>query len=413
MNRRKRILLLMPTKTYRASAFLAAAQNLPIEPVIGSERRQALQPFTPGKTLTLNFRQLQTAVKQIEEFSNSFPLDALLPVDDETILLAALAAKELGLPYNSITACKAVTEKHTLRTMLKKSGLPSPDFQVLQMNTKPEKIAGLVNYPCVLKPVFLSASRGVIRANSEKEFIEAFHRIKSILSAPDIQTQGGELSNLLLVESFIPGDEIAFEGILTDGKLKLLTIFDKPDPLDGPYFEETIYVTPSRHSKMLQKSIIACVDKTCKAIGLTNGPVHAELRLNETGVWIIEIAGRSIGGYCSQTLTFENGMSLEELILRQTIGEDISDIERETFASGVMMIPIPRKGVLKSIAGVDEAKMVAGVRKIIMSIPISREVVPLPGGNRYLGFIFAKGNSPANVEGALREAHKHLHFIIR
>ena len=413
MNRRKRILLLMPTKTYRASAFLAAAQNLPIEPVIGSERRQALQPFTPGKTVTLNFRQLQTAVKQIEEFSNSFPLDAILPVDDETILLAALAAKELGLPYNSITACKAVTEKHTLRTMLNKSGLPSPDFQVLQMNAKPEEIAGRVNYPCVLKPVFLSASRGVIRANSEKEFIEAFYRIKSILRTPDIQAQGGELSDLLLVESFVPGDEIAFEGILTDGKLKLLAIFDKPDPLNGPYFEETIYVTPSRHSKLLQESILTCVDKTCKAIGLKNGPVHAELRLNETGVWIIEIAGRSIGGYCSQTLKFENGMSLEELILRQTIGEDISDVQRETFASGVMMLPIPRKGVLQSVEGVDEAKMVSGVQNIIMSIPISREVVPLPEGNRYLGFIFAKGNSPATVEEVLREAHKHLQINIQ
>ncbi len=413
MTRRKRILLLMPTKTYRASAFLAAAQNLPIEPVIGSERQQALQPFTPGKTVTLHFRQLQTAVRQIKEFSRSFPLDAILPVDDETILLAALAAKELGLPYNSITACKAVTEKHTLRTMLKKSELPSPDFQVLQINAKPEENAGRVNYPCVLKPVFLSASRGVIRANSEKEFIEAFHRIKSILRAPDIQAQGGELSDLLLVESFIPGDEIAFEGTLTDGKLKLLTIFDKPDPLEGPYFEETIYVTPSRHSKLLQKSIIACVDKTCKAIGLKNGPVHAELRLNEKGVWIIEIAGRSIGGYCSQTLTFANGMSLEELILRQTIGEDISDVQREKFASGVMMIPIPQKGVLQSVEGVDEAKMISGVQNIIMSIPISREVVPLPEGNRYLGFIFAKGDSPATVEGALREAHKHLHIMIQ
>jgi biotin carboxylase len=264
----------------------------------------------------------------------------------------------------------------------------------------------------VLKPLFLSASRGVMRADNPEQFAVAFQRLSALLCLPDVRQRGGPLARQILVESFVPGQEVALEGLLIHGKLSVLAVFDKPDPLDGPFFEETFYVTPSRLPAAVQEAIATATGRAAHALGLRQGPVHAELRLHDVGPWVLEIAPRSIGGLCSRTLRFGPGLSLEELILQQALGVDPTAQAREQTASGVMMLPIPQRGILQAVHGQDVAKQVPGIEDLTITIPPGQEVIPLPEGDRYLGFLFARHNHPAEVEAALREAYRHLVIII-
>src|SRR6185503_17135 len=273
----------------------------------------------------------------------------------------------------------------------------------------PAARAAEIEYPCVLKPLSLSASRGVIRANDAREFVAAFRRISAILEMTDVSLPD-EARRALLVEEFIPGVEVALEGLLVGGTLHVLAIFDKPDPLDGPFFEETIYVTPSRLPAPTQARVAAVTRDACSALGLTEGPIHAELRVNERGPFVLEVAARSIGGLCARTLTFGTGLSLEDLILCHALGRPLESLERERRAAGVMMIPIPRAGCLVSVSGVEEARAVGAVEDVVITMHPGQEVIPLPEGWQYLGFIFARAETPAAVEGALREAHARLRF---
>lgn len=410
--KRKRVLLLLPTRTYRATDFLAAAEQLDIEVVIGSDRPQTLSELSPRKTLTLNFRHPEKGTQEIVRFAAAYPIDAIMGVDDDTTMLAALASKALSFPHNTIESAYATRNKYRMRKTLADAGIRSPRFNLFSTDANPAALTHQVCFPCVVKPLSLSASRGVIRAEGQDEFIGAFHRVAAILQASDIANRGDAEAHQVLVESYIPGIEIALEGLLLDGRLKTLAIFDKPDPLDGPFFEETLYITPSKLPDHLQRDITAVAAQASKTLGLREGPVHAELRLNDEGAWLLEIAARSIGGLCSRTLRFGAGISLEELILRHAVGMEVQSLEREEAAAGVMMLPIPRRGILREIRGKPDAEKVAGIENITISIPLGQEVVPLPEGSRYLGFIFARGNTPADVEAALREAHGQLDFVI-
>ena len=407
-----RILLLMATRTYRSRAFMRAARRLGAEVVVGSERRQALAKAKPGTTITVDFRHPERAVAQIAAAAHERPFDAIVGVDDDTTLIAALAAAALGVPHNHPDAVRATRDKHLMRRLLADAGVPSPWFELVALDEDMEAAARRVPYPCVVKPVFLSASRGVIRADDPPGFVAAVERVRAILAEPEVAAAGGEDARRVLVEGFIAGVEVALEGMLIGGALKVLALFDKPDPLDGPYFEETIYVTPSRLPDEDQRRVAAATERAAAALGLREGPVHAELRVNGDGAWIVEIAARSIGGLCSDTLEFSGGMSLEELILLHAVGADVSRFERERQPAGVMMLPIPRAGVLRAVHGVADARAVPGIVDVTISIPIGDEVVPLPEGHRYLGFIFARGETPADVEVALREAHRRLEVQI-
>lgn len=409
---KKRILLLLPTKTYRAEAFLSAASQLGVAVAIGSDQPQTLSELSPRKSLVINFSKPEKATEKILALDETHPIDAVVGVDDDTTVLVSMAAKALSLPHNSVESARTTRSKYQMRRVLAAAGVPSPRFELASIDTDPTDIAHRANFPCVLKPLSLSASRGVIRADDTEEFTKAFRRIVSILEAPDVKTRGDTRSQQILVEDFIPGIEVALEGILIRGRLKVLTIFDKPDPLDGPFFEETLYITPSRLPVEVQEDIISCTARTADALGLREGPVHAELRVNDNGAWIIEIAARSIGGLCARTLRFGTGMSLEELIIRHAIGMEVESLQRERQPAGVMMIPIPHAGTLREVRGKKEAERISGIEEITISIPIGQEVLPLPEGASYLGFIFARGSTPESVEACLREAHHRLEFII-
>jgi biotin carboxylase len=332
-------------------------------------------------------------------------------VDDVTSVAAAAIANVLGLTANAVTAVRAARDKHGLRTILHAAAVRQPRSRLVWLKDDPAVTARAVSYPCVVKPRTLSASRGVIRADDPREFVAAVHRIAAILKRTDVSVSG-EAAESLLVEEFVPGVEVALEGLLVGGTLHTLALFDKPDPLDGPFFEETIYVTPSRLPRETQAAIATVTIRACAALGLREGPVHAELRVNERGPWMIELAARSIGGLCSRTLRFGTGVSLEEIILRHALGRPIASLEREHRPAGVMMIPIPRAGRLEAVHGLDAARAVDGIEEVTISAHIGQELVPLPEGWQYLGFIFARDETPETVERALRTAHARLAFEI-
>jgi formate-dependent phosphoribosylglycinamide formyltransferase (GAR transformylase) len=406
-----RLLLLIPTTSYRVADFLDAAHRLGVDVAVGSNQRQILEGFADGRTVSIDFLDLEKGVREICAYARNYPLSAVLGVDEGTTVLASMASKALGLAHNAPESVEAAANKFRFRTVLANSGLLTPPFSLLTVDADPARAARDAAYPCVLKPLVLSASRGVIRADNPDEFITAFRRITRILEQPDVATLGDAAKNIL-VEGYVPGWEVALEGILDGGRLTVLALFDKPDPLDGPFFEETIYVTPSRLSETWQSRVRDATVQAVAALGLEDGPIHAELRLNDRGPWVIEVGARSIGGLCARTLRFGAGIGLEELILSHVLGLPIKTMAREDRAAGVMMIPIPRAGMLESVLGLEAARAVAGVDDVTITIPEGQEVVPLPEGNKYLGFIFARGDSPEAVEEILRDSHRRLRFRI-
>jgi biotin carboxylase len=397
----------LPSTTYRAAAFVEAARRLDVDLTVASEQPSTLEDANPARLLTLDFQNPERAADQAREFAREHPIAAIVGVDDDTAVIAAQIASRLGLKCNPVPALMAARDKHRQRELLAAAGVPVPKFALHRLDADPRTIAGQVAYPCVLKPLRLSASRGVIRADGPTGFVTALERLRAIV---------GNCDESFLVEEFVPGYEVALEGLLVSRRLHVLALFDKPDPLDGPFFEETIYVTPSRVPEGLQRAIVQCADRAARALGLADGPVHAELRYNERGPWLIELAARPIGGRCSAVLRFGReqgaGSSLEELILRHALGMPIPSLAREQQAAGVMMIPIPRAGTLHEVRGIAEAKAVPLVDDVQITAHPGEQLIPFPEGSRYPGFIFARGETPAAVEGALRDAHGKLAFIL-
>lgn len=407
-----RVLLLLPTTTYRTKAFVEAALKMDVEVVAASEQPSTLADKNPEGLLTLDFDEPGRAARQVEEFAAQFPIGAVIPVDEDTAVVAASVAQALKLRHNPVEAAITAKNKHRMREVLSRAGVQVPRYWHFSLDEDTGEVAARVTYPCVVKPVFLSTSRGVMRADNEEEFAGVVRRLDRIVSDPKVARRGGALAREALVEEFIPGFEVAVEGLVTDGEFRMLAIFDKPDPLDGPFFEETIYVTPSRLGRDVQRRIVETTAAATLAMGLTKGPVHAELRVNERGPWVIEVAARAIGGLCSRALRFDSGVSLEELIIRHALGEDVRSVEREHQAAGVMMIPIPRAGILREVLGVDAAKAMLDVEDVVITAHITQEILPPPEGASYLGFIFSRADTPDQVEAALREAHARLEFLI-
>jgi biotin carboxylase len=402
-----RLLLLLPTSTYRAGDFLQAARALGAEVVVASERRQALAGVMGHRALTVNCKNPDEAADSIARLAARKPLDAVVAVDDEGVLVAALAGQRLGLAHNPPDAAARSRDKAAMRRALEEAGVPQPEFRMAGPDADVAGLAAEVGLPCVVKPVSLSGSRGVIRADDREAAVVAAKRVRAILA-----DAGEDPEAPLLVERYIPGDEVAVEGLLRGGTLEPLAVFDKPDPLEGPYFEETIYVTPSRLPPETLGAIVRMTADAAAALELVEGPIHAELRTDGGRAWVLELAARSIGGLCSRALRFGVGVTLEEVILRHALRLPIDDLRRESAASGVMMIPIPRAGILEEVRGQDRARAVPGIAGLELTIGPGRHVKPLPEGDRYLGFLFARADGPEGVEQALRTAHGHLEIVI-
>ncbi|MEE3373498.1 MAG: ATP-grasp domain-containing protein [Planctomycetota bacterium] len=420
-----RVLLLLPTTSYRTDAFLEAAARLEIEVTVASEQPNSLAHLNPAALLTLDFANPRAAAERVCTFAKRYPIDAVVPVDSQVVAVGAAIAAALGLRHNSLEAALCAGDKYRSRLQFRQAGVAAPEFRLCSFAEDHSALAARVSFPCVVKPLRLSGSQGVIRADNPKQFVEAVDRLAAILACPEARGAEAEAvgcdavaepapgrAQEFLVERFVAGPEVALEGLLTGGKLQMLALFDKPDPLDGPFFEETIYVTPSRLAAQRQQEIVCCAQQAAGALGLTEGPVHAELRLTADGPSVIEINPRSIGGLCSRVLRFGLQCALEDLILRHALNADFELPVLSRQPAGVMMIPIPRAGRLCEVHGLDLARGVAGIETVTLSAHPGQRLVPLPEGAQYLGFLFARAESSESVEAALRRAHDHLEFVI-
>jgi biotin carboxylase len=405
----KRVLLLLPTTGYRNKDFLAAAKKLGIEIIAAADYCHQLAPWWGlSPIMALHFDRPEQAADTLLREIDANP-DAVLAVDDSGVELAAMLAERLGLPGNRAHAVRRVRDKLAFRRLLRGREFLCPEFHHLPSGEDPRRLVPELKFPVVVKARRLSGSRGVIRADNSEELMRAVNWVRAIQSRADRDAQ--ELG--LIIEDFIAGREYALEGTLERGKLTTLALFDKPDPLDGPYFEETIYITPSRLPEALQDRIHQEVARACWAAELMTGPVHAEVRVNDQGIWILEVAARSIGGLCGRVLIHFLGMSLEELILRQAVAEPLPVAGEGGAAGAVMMIPIPRRGIYHGLEGLAAAQSVRGVTGVAITVEPGQIIAPPPDGASYLGFIFARAASPADAEMALRIAHRRLYFDIR
>ncbi len=421
----QRILLLCTTTGYQTQAVVEAAQKLGVELVFATDRCHVLSDPWQDGALAVRFEHPEESAAKIVEYARQYSLSAVLSVGDRPTPTAARAAQALGLLTHPASAADICRDKYRSRECLREHGLNVPGFRRYTLDQDEFVIAASTRYPCVLKPLALSGSRGVIRADDPQQFTAAFGRIRNLLRSPDVGVLREETSNYIQVEEYIDGDEVAVESIMDRGRLRVLAIFDKPDPLTGPYFEESIYVTPSRLPRAAQQAIVDTLVRATKALSLYHGPLHAELRIGSEPahngrahkVWVMEVAARPIGGLCSRCLRFRTplvneSISLEELLIRLALGTDVSRIYREELASGVMMIPIPRAGFYQETRRVEQANALPGVVDIVITAKVGQKLLPLPEGSSYLGFIFSRGHSAEFAEQALRRAHEQLQFVI-
>jgi biotin carboxylase len=414
----KRLLLFTAKLGYQTRSFEDAARKLQVQLVYITDRCHQLEDPWGDQAIAVHFESPEVAAYTVMEALRGRDVGGILALGDRPAVAAAYAARGIGVRYNHPAAVEACRSKLRMREIFRDAGLLVPWFRKIPIDPIPEPALLGISYPCVLKPLSLSASQGVVRANSREEFLTAAARVRRLLRSPEVLSTRELHLDEMLVEGYIPGREVAVEGLLTEGALRVLAIFDKPDPLEGPYFEETIYVTPSRLPESVQLAIEKCAKDAVQALGLSYGPIHAEFRINDKGVWPLEVAPRPIGGLCARSLQFslevQNELiGLEELLVRYGLELPGWNARREKLASGVMMIPVPRSGTLESISGEDAARAIPGITDLTITARLHDAIAAWPEGSSYLGFLFARGNTPEEAEQSLRRAHQRLSFTIR
>jgi hypothetical protein len=413
----KRLLLFTAKLGYQTRSFEDAARKLNVQLVYVTDRCHQLEDPWGDQAIAVHFETPETAAYTVTEALRGQNVSGILALGDRPAAAAAYAARGLGLCYNHPAAVEACRSKLRMKEVFRDAGLNVPWFQKFPIDPAPEPSLLSISYPCVLKPLSLSASQGVVRANNREQFLATAARVRRLLQSPEILATREPNLDQMLVEGYMPGREVAMEGLLTDGELNILAIFDKPDPLEGPYFEETIYVTPSRLPESVLQAVEKCARDAVRALGLSHGPIHAEFRISEHGVWPLEVAPRPIGGLCARALRFSLGgetepIGLEELLVRHALELPGSDSPRERIASGVMMIPVPKSGILDAVSGEESARSIPGITELTITARLRDVIAAWPEGSSYLGFLFARGSTPEGVEQALRDAHEKLSFTI-
>jgi len=413
----KRLLLFTAKLGYQTRSFEEAARKLGVRLVYVTDRCHQLEDPWGDQAVAVHFETPEAAAYAVMETLRGQDVAGILALGDRPAAAAAYAARGLGVLHNHPAAVEACRSKLRMREIFRDAGLNVPRFRSLPITPTPEPSLLGLSYPCVLKPLSLSASQGVVRANNRDEFLAAAARVRRLLQSPEILATREPNLDQMLVEGYIPGREVAVEGLLTDGELRVLAIFDKPDALEGPYFEETIYVTPSWFPESTQHAIEKCAKDALRALGLSHGPIHAEFRINDNGVWPLEVAPRPIGGLCARSLRFSfdgeaEPIGLEELLVRHALELPGWNSPRERTASGVMMIPVPKSGILEAVSGEEAARLVPDVTELMITARLHDAVAAWPEGSSYLGFLFARANTPEEVERALRNAHEKLAFKI-
>jgi biotin carboxylase len=402
-----RLLLIASPNSYRTVPYLEAARRQGIDVLVASEGRYSLvSEIAEGLHVDL---EDPAALERLLAADAIQPFAGVVATDDVCVELGSRIAQTLKLPHNSPQAARCSRRKDLLRQALAAAGVRVPTFRIIDLHQPLGPQLDGLDYPCVVKPLSLSASRGVIRVDDDRALHAARARIARILAGESSRERFS--ATHLLIEAFVPGPEVAVEGLLRGGHLNVLAIFDKPDPLDGPYFEETYYITPSRHDERIRTRIIRRVEEACGAVGLREGPVHAELRISDGDAVVLEVATRTIGGECARLLRFGTGQTLEDLVISHAVGRPLAASAREG-AAGVLMIPIVEGGILRRVEGITQARAVPWIEDVVIAVREGYELVPLPEGATYLGFIFAHAPTPPAAEASLREAHARLKIVV-
>ena len=399
------VLLFAPSRSYRVAAYIRAAEALGYRLLIVSDSRHSLIPII-ANGITVDFSRPDHARTIIAEALVDKRIIAVIATDDQVVTLASETARSLGLPHNDPQSAQLTRRKDLARQRLRENACNTPDFEIIDLARQTASHIRL-DYPLVLKPLMLSGSRGVMRADNPGQLDEAILTLRGILKAEPCNDFE---KTHALVESFLVGEEIALDGFVQDGDFQLLALFDKPEPMNGPFFEESYYITPSRHDAATRQAIIDEIQKCCDAYGLRHGPIHAEARITDHGVVLLEMASRTIGGQCAQLIDYVLGVALEQVVIQLMCGDQPA-LERRDGHAGVLMIPIPASGVLKRVEGMLKAQQVPNITNLEIHIQPGYELQPLPHGASYLGFIFARAPSFDEVWQALRESHGHLHFV--
>jgi biotin carboxylase len=405
-----RVLLLVPARTYRAADFLLAAARMGLDLVIASD---GALPLGGRPVIPVHPGNQEASIRRL--LARSGPVAAVVAADTPMLVLAAAVAAGMGLPHNPVEAVRNATDKARQRQRWAAAGVAQPAFRLVPAAAPQDAIgqaAAAVGFPCVVKAVSLSASQGILRADDAAAAVTAAQRIRQVLAAA-----GRPAAEPVLVEEYLPGPELSIDGLLTGGDLTVTAVFDKPATPDGPTFEETLLVTPSRLPQPVLAAAIRTVGQAARALGLASGPVHAELRIDDRGGQpgpaMLELAARCIGGLCSRTLRFPGAQTLEELVLASALGQPVAAAGFEPARPcGVFMLPVPRPGVLRAIQGRAAATAVPGITGLTITIPVGQQVLPLPDGDRYLGFIFAEAGTRQEVEQALTAANDRLRVVI-
>jgi len=400
-----RVLLLVPARTYRAADFILAAERMRLDLVVASDGALPLgRAVIPARSA-----EIDASARRI--LARAGPLkviDAVVAADTPMLVLAATVAAAMGLPHNPVDAVRAALDKAAQRQRWAAAGVPQPSFRLVPAGDGVRQAAEAIGFPCVVKAVSLSASQGVLRADDPAAAVEAARRIRQVLD--DAERPADEP---LLIEEYLPGPELSIDGVLTAGDLTVTAVFDKPGMPDGPTFEETLLVSPSRLAERTLAAAVRTAADAARSLGLSTGPVHAELRICDRGPAMLELAPRSIGGLCSRALRFAGGVSLEEIVLANALGRPVPAGGGPAASCGIYMLPVARPGILRAVEGKADALAVSGVTGLTITIPPGQRVRPLPDGDRYLGFVYAEADTPADVEEALTAAVARLRVVIQ
>ncbi len=383
----KKLLLVIPENSYKSNDFVVAAEKLGIDFLIITDSEQVSSKFSD--TVIINKFDAELNKNNLKKLKD---VTHVLPVDHSALKFSGYLVDLLEVKGNKLESINLSMNKYESRKIFNSLLDIKVNNEIIKniddVNTFINK-----NGTSVLKPIYGTASKSVLKINNVEKNKEQIEKLMQDCFDQD-----------LVIEEYIDGKEYALEGTIINSELKKIVIFDKPVEYKHPYFEESIYITPSELSSEAEKRVVSIVDKACKKIGLEDGPVHVEFKINENQIFIIEINPRMIGGLCSRCLSFGLfKVSLEEIILHAFMNNELKNIELLNNYVGVLMIPTPKSGKFISI-NKEELENIPNISNVEITVPEGSDLLEPPYGDKYLGFAFSQGIDKKTVNESLLTA---------
>lgn len=405
------VIVFVSSECRAAMGPLAAAKARHFKTLVAATSRPCVDDDLVDRFLRIPDRSSKEVAAYVERQCEGLLVSGVLASDDWDVVAAAMIADKLGLRFVGVETALAATNKFLMRQRLRNGGAVVPDFQCFAIGDNAGEIAKSLRFPVVIKPTYGQGSLGVIRADTVDEFEKAFQYTSRIIVDLDMRPSAVRDRSGILVEQYIPGEEYTVELLMHEGKPYSLAVFEKPDPLEGPYFEEGIYVTPIRRDEKIRSLLVEAAIRGSRALGIETGPCHCELRLSGELPYILEIAARPIGGFCSQVFADLMGFDLHDLVLQNAVGLPVMPPPiADGVALGVMMLPVPGRGNLARVSGVDRALDIDGIMSVKIHVEAGSRILPYPEQSCYIGTVLATGSSADEVVARLKSAAKAVSF---